>query len=209
MRPRTAIGKSRKASSSVNSERPRKRLDVSGRRHSAALASLATGWLPLPIMPSAGMALTLQPSPSTWASAGRKRSAWARISACGRVNRRRLGKRSASRSGFRYKPNTASRAARVILSTRSARLSGFFLILAINSLRPTINPACGPPSSLSPLKVTMSAPSSRASRTVGSAGKPQRVKSSRLPLPRSSSNGSPCWWAICASSAVATLVVKP
>ena len=32
----------------------------------------------------------------------------------------------------------------------------------------------------------------QAIRTVGSAGKPQRVRSSRLPLPRSSSNGKPC-----------------
>ncbi|MNH26146.1 hypothetical protein D3C79_861790 [compost metagenome] len=83
------------------------------------------------------------------------------------------------------------------------------MIRAIKSLRPTMMPAWGPPSSLSPLKVTISAPSARDWRTVGSAGKPQRLRSSRLPLPRSSSNGNPWRWANCASSAVGTWVVKP
>ncbi|MGV8546281.1 hypothetical protein ACV35P_30775, partial [Pseudomonas aeruginosa] len=36
----------------------------------------------------------------------------------------------------------------------------------------------------------MSAPSARASCTVGSLGKPQRVRSTRVPLPRSSSSGT-------------------
>ncbi|MNE64886.1 hypothetical protein D3C80_1603260 [compost metagenome] len=162
MRPSTAIGKRRKASSRFNKARPRKRFDVSGRRHNAALGNRATGWLPLPIMPRAGNALTVHSSPTTVASVGRRRSAWARISFCGRVSRRRLGNRPARRSGLRYRFNTASRAARVSLSTRKARLSGFFLILAISALLPTISPACGPPSSLSPLNVTMSAPSSSA-----------------------------------------------
>jgi len=46
--------------------RPRRRLDTCGRRHNAALGNRATGWLPLPIMPSDGTAPTLQPSPKVW-----------------------------------------------------------------------------------------------------------------------------------------------
>ncbi|MCY1457289.1 hypothetical protein D9M71_745770 [compost metagenome] len=83
------------------------------------------------------------------------------------------------------------------------------MILPISSLLPRISPACGPPSSLSPLKVTMSAPSFNASCTVGSLGRPQRVRSTRVPLPRSSSSGRPWAWAMAASSAVGTLAVKP
>ena len=79
----------------------------------------------------------------------------------------------------------ASSAASVSLPTRSARLSGFFLILAIRSLRPTIRPACGPPSSLSPLKVTRSAPAAIVSRTVASCGRPHWRRSTSVPLPRS------------------------
>ena len=41
------------------------------------------------------------------------------------------------------------------------------------SLRPTMKPACGPPSSLSPEKVTRSAPSATASATVGSCAQAQ------------------------------------
>jgi hypothetical protein len=41
-------------------------------------------------------------------------------------------------------------------------------------LRPTIRPACGPPSSLSPLKVTTSQPAAIIWRGVGSCGRPQR-----------------------------------
>ena len=42
---------------------------------------------------------------------------------------------------------------------------------AIRSARPTTSPACGPPSSLSPLNVTRSAPAFSASATVGSCGR--------------------------------------
>src|SRR5256885_7174180 len=72
------------------------------------------------------------------------------MSAWGRVNRRSVVRRSASFSGCRYRRSVGSSAARVSLLTRSARLSGCFLMRAIRSLRPTIRPACGPPSSLSP-----------------------------------------------------------
>ena len=160
-------------------------------------------------MPRASTTATSQPSPSASPSAGARRSAWARISAAGRLSRRRVVRRSARRAGSRYRPSTASRAARVSLSTRRARLSGFFLIRPISSRLPRISPAWGPPSNLSPLKVTMSAPSARASCTVGSLGKPQRVRSTRVPLPRSSSSGRPWPWAMAASCAVGTLAVKP
>ena len=49
-------------------------------------------------------------------------------------------------------------------------MSGCLRRAAIESSRPTIRPACGPPSSLSPLKATRSAPAATLSRTVGSRG---------------------------------------
>ena len=64
--------------------------------------------------------------------------------------------------------SVASSAASRILSRRSARFIGFLATRATRSLRPAMMPACGPPSSLSPEKVTRSAPSASASRTVGS-----------------------------------------
>ncbi len=51
-----------------------------------------------------------------------------------------------------------SRAAIVNLSTLIALRSGFFLSLVINSFLPIIIPHCGPPKSLSPLKVIRSIP---------------------------------------------------
>ena len=71
--------------------------------------------------------------------------------------------------------------ASLILSTRKARFMGLRLIFAIKSPRPTMKPACGPPKSLSPEKVTMSAPSAIASATVGSCASPQRDKSIKRP----------------------------
>src|SRR5262249_56042483 len=44
-----------------------------------------------------------------------------------------------------------------------------------------MKPACGPPSSLSPEKVTRSAPSATASATVGSCATPKRHRSTRVP----------------------------
>ena len=49
------------------------------------------------------------------------------------------------------------------LSMRMARASGCLRSRAIRSARPTMQPACGPPSSLSPQNVTRSAPSASAS----------------------------------------------
>ena len=75
-------------------------------------------------------------------------------------------------SPARYKPSVAARAARMTFSGRTARASGSRRIRAMRSARPTIKPACGPPSSLSPLNVTRSAPAARRSarhRLVGEA----------------------------------------
>ncbi|MPN64330.1 hypothetical protein SDC9_212102 [bioreactor metagenome] len=126
-----------------------------------------------------------------------------------RVNRRSVVSSWASFSGFRYRRSVGSSAASVILPTRRARLSGFFLILAISSLRPTMIPACGPPRSLSPLKVTMSAPDSTVSRTVTSSGRPQSRMSISVPLPRSTIIGRLLSCAMRATSASVTALVKP
>ena len=56
--------------------------------------------------------------------------------------------------------------------------------------RPTMMPACGPPSSLSPLKVTRSAPAAMHSLGIGSFGRPNRVRSTSDPLPRSTASGN-------------------
>ena len=48
---------------------------------------------------------------------------------------------------------------------------------------PTRHPACGPPSSLSPLKSTRSAPAASASATRGSTSRPQGERSAQEPAP--------------------------
>ena len=70
-------------------------------------------------------------------------------------------------------------------------------------------PACGPPRSLSPEKVTTSAPAATVSGTVGSCGSPQGRRSRKQPEPRSSITGTPRARPSSASSAVVTLSVKP
>ncbi len=64
----------------------------------------------------------------------------------------------------------ASRAARVSLSTRSARASGWRSRRRTRGSSPSSIPACGPPSSLSPLAVTRFAPSAREVAASGSPG---------------------------------------
>lgn len=85
-----------------------------------------------------------------------------------------VGMRFRASCSSRYSRRVASRAARVILSMRRARLSGFRLIFSMIAFVPTIIPACGPPSTLSPEKVTTSAPAATTERTVGSPGSPAR-----------------------------------
>ena len=55
-----------------------------------------------------------------------------------------------------------------------------------------MSPACGPPTSLSPLNVTRSAPAASRSRGVGSWARPKAAVSSSAPLPRSSMTIAPC-----------------
>src|SRR5439155_1443039 len=73
---------------------------------------------------------------------------------------------------------------------RSARFRGFALMRQITARRPTRIPACGPPRSLSPLKVTTSAPAAIRSATTGSFGMPYRDRSISAPAPRSSITGT-------------------
>ena len=79
-----------------------------------------------------------------------------------------------------------SRAASVSLSARNARCSGWRRSFSTRSARPTMMPACGPPSSLSPEKQTRSAPAARLARAVGSS-----PMSMSAPEPRSSTSGRP------------------
>src|SRR5689334_5545722 len=58
----------------------------------------------------------------------------------------------------RYNPSVRATPAIVDLSGRIARASGSRRMRAMRSARPTTRPACGPPTSLSPLKVTTSEP---------------------------------------------------
>jgi hypothetical protein len=55
---------------------------------------------------------------------------------------------------------------------RSARFIGNLRMRPTAALLPTISPACGPPSSLSPLKVTTSQPAASFSCGSGSRGRP-------------------------------------
>ena len=93
-------------------------------------------------------------------------------SATGSVSARRTRMSARASAGRRYFTIVASSAANVSLSIRSARFSGFFRIVSIKARLPRMSPAWGPPSSLSPLKVTTSAPAARQSRTVGSRSRP-------------------------------------
>ena len=84
---------------------------------------------------------------------------------------------SISRTGMRgvaaqVASTVASSAARISLSQRSARKSGSFLSAATSLRRPAMMPACGPPSSLSPLKQTRSTPRRMTSAGVGSCSSP-------------------------------------
>ena len=96
----------------------------------------------------------------------------------GSASRRRLapatlgvGVPAPSRSGGSGPRSVASSAARVSLSTRSARADGM-PAQPLDQRRPrrASRPACGPPSSLSPLAVTRAAPARSAVATSGSSG---------------------------------------
>ena len=76
------------------------------------------------------------------------------------------------------------------LADAQARLSGFFLMRAISSLRPT---RCRPADRRAACRrrsVTRSAPAAMASRGVGSCGRPHCSRSASVPLPRSTTKGN-------------------
>ena len=79
------------------------------------------------------------------------------------------------------------------MSTRRARASGLARSRSTNSARPTMIPHCGPPSSLSPLNSTRSAPARTLSPTIGSSGKPYCAdrRGSRCPRRRSPAAAAP------------------
>jgi hypothetical protein len=106
----------------------------------------------------------------------------------------------------------ASSAASVSLSGRSARISGWRPIRASAAAPPTMMPACGPPSSLSPEKHTTSSPAATASATLTAGGRPSARCSAagkRQPDPRSNIDSRPCARASAASSLAATSSVNP
>ena len=109
----------------------------------------------------------------------------------------------------RYSPSVAATAASVALSGRIARASGSLRILATRSARPTTNPACGPPTSLSPLNVTTSEPAARRSLGIGSWVSPKRAVSRSAPLPRSSTTIAPWRWASSATSRASGASTNP
>ena len=173
------------------------------------LGTVLVGKAPLPIWLSQSITSILATPERRCVIARVVRSARPASSSSGRASRRNVGIRSTSRSGSRYSRRTADRAASVTLSQRNARFIGLRLMRAIRSPRPTMMPACGPPSSLSPLKVTMSAPAASVSRGVGSCGNPKRLRSVRAPLPRSTTNGTSRSWQRAARSDSLTAAVKP
>ena len=140
---------------------------------SPALGSVSSGSAPEPIWLAQAIASTLNARAEPHGDDRRQRAAAsASISACAsaQAGAGSAGARPAGRDRDRA-CSVASSAASRTLSRRSARFIGFLLIRAISSLRPTMKPACGPPSSLSPEKVTRSAPSATASATVGSCAR--------------------------------------
>ena len=86
---------------------------------------------------------------------------------------------------------------------------GPFSTRTIRSFFPAISPAWGPPSSLSPLKSTRSAPAATLERAIGSPVKPKRLKSSKAPEPMSSMTLRPCFLPSATSSSIETDSVKP
>ncbi len=81
---------------------------------------------------------------------------------------------------------------------RRARASGWSAHRPTSSALPAMMPACGPPSSLSPLNVTSEAPSASVCNAAGSSasqagGGPAShgTRASSRPLPRSTTTGTP------------------
>ena len=77
----------------------------------------------------------------------------------------------------------------MVLSIRRARIKGFLRNSPSSSALPAITPACGPPSSLSPLKQTRSTPCSSEAFTLGSISRTGWLESDSRPLPTSWARG--------------------
>ena len=92
-----------------------------------------------------------------------------------RAQRGRVGVQRSRRSGWPGPRRVASSAARVSLSTRSARASGCRRSRSTTSARPSSSPACGPPSSLSPLRGDQGGAGPQGGRGVRLVGQ-QRVR---------------------------------
>ena len=152
----------------------------------------------------ASVATTSAPSPRPAASA----SARARSPSASAAIIRHTGT-SVSALPARYRPSVAATAASVTLSGRIARASGSRRSRPIRSARPTTRPAWGPPTSLSPLNVTTSAPAASRSDGIGSWASPYRSVGRSAPEPRSSTTIAPCAWASAASAAASGASVNP
>ena len=107
-------------------------------------------------------------------------------------------------AGSRYSRSVASSAASDSLSIRSARASGCVRHASIAARVPTISPACGPPSSLSPEKQTTAQPAATERRTGGSSAS-SGTPSASAPEPTSSITGTPS----AHSSSISTSSTKP
>ena len=136
-------------------------------------------------------------------------SARCRNSASGVASIRSTGISRNARAGSRYKSSVAARAASVILSGRKARISGSRSTRATSAAVPAMIPACGPPSNLSPLNSTTSAPAAMPAATSGSPGKPNGARSITCPLPTSSITGRSCFLPRATRSGRATAFVNP
>ena len=92
---------------------------------------------------------------------------------------------------------------------RIALASGWRDTTSTSRRLPAMMPACGPPNSLSPEKNITSTPAAALSWGIGSCARPNGSVSSRQPLPRSCSTGTPRLRPISTSSAMAGEWVKP
>ena len=150
------------------------------------------GSAPLPASASDSTSLTSWPGPSRSASAGATARPTASISATGRVSQRSMGSTAGEVGGSAIQPQRRTeRGDSELVGAHRAVQRVARQPIDRRPRRPTIRPACGPPSSLSPLNVTRSAPAATRSRTTGSRGRPNGERSISAPLPRSSSTGTP------------------
>src|ERR687894_437723 len=188
--PRTAASCSAGSARRSSRQRPRSTLPSTGGlparngaakrsgRLTAALSSVTPGAPPPPTVACDATAVASTPSAVSAAA----------ITAARRCSEPGSAARAAV-VGVIGPCRVASSAARVSLSTRNARASGCRRNWVTSSAEPNSSPTCGPPSSLSPLAVTRSAPwvsTVAASGSSGSTG----CDASR-PEPMSATTGTP------------------